>query len=50
VLKGTDKLYVKQAVCRMIIKFFGKLKNKEEGGDTEADAKIEFLTVIDPLV
>ena len=35
----------------MIIKYFGKLKAKEEGQpDPDGDAKIEFMTLIEPLV
>jgi hypothetical protein len=33
----------------MIIKFFGRVKNVEEGGDKDSEAKIEFMTVIEVL-
>ena len=32
VLKECDKIYIKQAVCRMIIKYFGKKKKDDAAG------------------
>lgn len=48
-LENVDKIYVKEACCRMIIKYFGKVKGKG-GGDGNVDQeKIEFIKLIEPL-
>lgn len=56
VLNNSDRNYIKEACCRMIIKFFGKKKDREggrdggQGGDNDADAgKIEFGDLVEPL-
>jgi len=53
VLKETDKRYLKEACCRMIIKYFGKNESKDAGageGEGDADGKIEFINLVEPLV
>jgi hypothetical protein len=58
VLNNSDRNYIKEACCRMIIKFFGKKKGAKgasddapQGGDAnDADAgKIEFINLVEPL-
>lgn len=55
VLKECDRSYIKQSVCRMIIKFFGKKKKDDAAGpasgqDGDDSLKIEFITLVEPLV
>lgn len=53
VLKETDKKYLKEACCRMIIKFFGKheIKDLYNGeGEGDAEGKIEFINLVEPLI
>ena len=59
VLKSTDEAFLKNAVCRMIIKYFGKKKDKEPGssggpasGQDGGDdgGKIEFINMVEPLI
>lgn len=47
-LENSDRLLVKEACCRRIIKFFGKYRKDDgnEGGDI---GKIEFITLVQPL-
>jgi len=49
-LKETDRGTIKEACCRMIIKFFGRKKAKDEGGKDEGQGKIEFINLVEPLV
>lgn len=55
VLNNADRNYVKEACCRMIIKYFSKSKNKssgadDKGGEGGADqAKIQFINLVEPL-
>jgi len=46
-LKETDKSFLKESVCKMIIKYFGRSAEEEEG---EARSKIEFITLVEPLI
>lgn len=52
ILINCNQNYIKHAVCRMIIKYFGKRKDAKDGAqDIEEDAKkIEFITLVEPLV
>ena len=47
VLRETDKSFLKESVCKMIIRFFGKQGDDAEG---EARSKIEFITLVEPLI
>jgi len=50
-LKESDRAVIKEACCRMIIKFFGKKKGKDdEDGKDEGTGKIEFINLVEPLV
>jgi hypothetical protein len=61
-LRESDRNYVKESVCRMIIKSFGKRKSKDTdtaGGPLSAIAgqdgpgeqgKLEFSELVDPLI
>lgn len=48
ILQNSDRLLVKEACCRRIIKFFGKSR-KDDGGDEGDAGKIEFITLVEPL-
>ena len=57
ILKESDKNFVKEAVCRMIIKYFGKQKSKDIIDESNAGAghedendKIQFITLVEPLI
>ena len=44
----TDRLAIKESICKMIIKFFGKKKGDGDGADESS--KIEFINLVEPLV
>jgi hypothetical protein len=59
ILHESDRNFVKESVCRMIIKFFGKQKSQtnmnaagpvsgHDGSDEKS--KIEFITLVEPLI
>jgi hypothetical protein len=57
ILKESDKNFVKEAVCRMIIKYFGKQKSKDiidasnaGAGHEDENDKIQFITLVEPLI
>lgn len=52
VLNESNKIYVKESCCRMMIKLFGsKNEVKSVSGDGEGDTgKIEFIKLIEPLI
>lgn len=50
-LQQSDRGLIKEACCRMVIRFFGKSKKKDDGGAEANDAgKIEFINMVEPLV
>lgn len=58
VYKESDRCYIKEAICRMIIKYFDRKKGEKQaagssgpgGGQADDSAKIEFINMVEPLV
>lgn len=60
ILRESNRNFVKESVCRMIIKSFGKRKSKEDQGGSALSIagfegsddknKLEFATLVEPLI